>query len=1072
MNEDILKYNNQLNEIDGLLTEKEQSLKKKIFSLAKMEALVFSDPYLTKIYDEMAENGEEKYGYHYNETIQNMIFNDYVLNSSKYLQKYKMAIPKKKKRRDKSGINKLRHDSTVDIKKSEPQPVAETTTAGSAGGAAGYVGYAGPAAWSKSGEPMRKPLYIGGKVVGEGVVGEDHNYLTETTLFKYIAETLNEDIDIYPQKNNVSSYDNKEVKDNIIDKTSAFSSNTVNQWDKSDTDLEDETLKTGVMDEPNLGEDYSNYYQNLDPKNAIAKAKIDHSNALKQNNQGLGDKIVGNLKSHLDSKGYNWKQDPYAMELIGEKAVSKAQQKFMGMVHAVQTGELSPSKVGDAVRQAAKSMKAGDVEDFAATKHEDLPNHVDEDYAITKLNPLKQLGWISMPSYRFGGAAIFEVSPDDSFGKNSGADYVMGSANDAEYVLKPYGENNYIVNQNPMFWQRYIKLDQNTQKVYYMDDDNKFKYLGKYKELDLNPNKNWGHNHDNQRLLSQIENLKKQGATFKFNDAELDYNGLNEDDTNTAENYRSILSRMVKHIDSIQQLVDVLVYFIKHNQITDQQLQKEVILLAKELFNEKNSIQEVSMIDHNSTTMAMSDPINAQSSGMEKASDMTANFDIMSMDEMANAVNDPKVQRLVTLVNELIKMAVDSDGDPIGVVDTSGTWEEPYIYQPIIYQNGQLKITSNSVYGNKPETEVILKRNMEFDGIPTLKNIAKMYRKAIKNNQNSQNKTNMEIQNNMGDEINEMLSELDKLSKIHENLVNMNEDRKPSALVLKDRLGNENEKNFKSDLQHSGTKEIIDVTKQLEYADQQTTVGDNPYKAAEDIERKVSERALENQGDSTADGKHIPKRNLTTDEAKEVDDYRLGLGDYKFDNEVGEKYEERMKADMGDDFYEKRQRRLEVQANQPMYNKDQQPTETKKEDEEDNKFIQNLGENTVLTGRYFNEIGKSRMIDFNLNEAKMIGSDSINDNFFKINLNGLGNTYSNKLNESTKKLEINENVGNIIETHTFYLNEGVVYYVKNTGVLNENHEIKITNTSDIDKMKHLLGYKPSEFINTKGIKRG
>jgi hypothetical protein len=85
-----------LNEVDDLLTEKEQSLKKKIFKLSKMEALVFSDPKLSMVYDDMAINGEEKYGYHYNETIMNMIFNDYVLNSPKYLQKYKMAIPKEK----------------------------------------------------------------------------------------------------------------------------------------------------------------------------------------------------------------------------------------------------------------------------------------------------------------------------------------------------------------------------------------------------------------------------------------------------------------------------------------------------------------------------------------------------------------------------------------------------------------------------------------------------------------------------------------------------------------------------------------------------------------------------------------------------------------------------------------------------------------------------------------------------------------------------------------------------------------------------------------------------------------
>ena len=103
-----ISENNSLNEMNSMLSEVEQSLKKKIWSLAKMEALVFSDPKLSAVYEEMAENGEEKYGYHYNETIQNMIFNDYVLNSPKYLQKYKMAIPKEKKRRDKSGINQLK----------------------------------------------------------------------------------------------------------------------------------------------------------------------------------------------------------------------------------------------------------------------------------------------------------------------------------------------------------------------------------------------------------------------------------------------------------------------------------------------------------------------------------------------------------------------------------------------------------------------------------------------------------------------------------------------------------------------------------------------------------------------------------------------------------------------------------------------------------------------------------------------------------------------------------------------------------------------------------------------------
>eukprot|EP00825_Cyclidium_porcatum_P030791 TRINITY_DN3255_c0_g1_i2.p1 TRINITY_DN3255_c0_g1~~TRINITY_DN3255_c0_g1_i2.p1 ORF type:complete len:298 (+),score=63.92 TRINITY_DN3255_c0_g1_i2:811-1704(+) len=266
-------------------------------------------------------------------------------------------------------------------------------------------------------------------------------------------------------------------------------------------------------------------------------------------------------------------------------------------------------------------------------------------------------------------------------------------------------------------------------------------------------------------------------------------------------------------------------------------------------------------------------------------------------------------------------------------------------------------------------------------------------------------------------------------------------------------------------------KKTIDIEKELQYADQQTTVGDNPYKNGEDIERKVSEKALENVGDSTSDGKHIPKRNFTEEEANEVDDYRLGLGDVKFDNEVGEKYENRMKTDMGDDFYAKRQRRLEVQANQPMYNKDTQPTDTEKGKPEDisNKFKQNLGEGTMVTGRYYDNIGKSHMIDFVVAEAKIV--ENAGEGYAKINLDGLGNTYANKLNSDTNKLEINENVSDVIGSYSFYLKEGNVFAVKNRSVLNENHEKNVVSDGDINKMKRLLGYKPSDFVNTKGNTR-
>lgn len=57
-------------------------------------------------------------------------------------------------------------------------------------------------------------------------------------------------------------------------------------------------------------------------------------------------------------------------EELDEKAKSKKQQKFMGMVHAAQKGEKPASKE---VGKVAKTMKKSDAEDFASTKHKGLP---------------------------------------------------------------------------------------------------------------------------------------------------------------------------------------------------------------------------------------------------------------------------------------------------------------------------------------------------------------------------------------------------------------------------------------------------------------------------------------------------------------------------------------------------------------------------------------------------------------------------------------------------------------------------------------------------------------------------
>ena len=62
---------------------------------------------------------------------------------------------------------------------------------------------------------------------------------------------------------------------------------------------------------------------------------------------------------------------------MNEKAVSKQQQKFFGIVRGLQTGKIKDASPD--AKKAAASMSKKDVKDFAATKHKGLPKKkVDE----------------------------------------------------------------------------------------------------------------------------------------------------------------------------------------------------------------------------------------------------------------------------------------------------------------------------------------------------------------------------------------------------------------------------------------------------------------------------------------------------------------------------------------------------------------------------------------------------------------------------------------------------------------------------------------------------------------------
>jgi hypothetical protein len=90
-----------------------------------------------------------------------------------------------------------------------------------------------------------------------------------------------------------------------------------------------------------------------------------------------GNNALGNaLQTALERIQGDQDEGRYDDEQVNEKAVSKKQQKFMGMVHAAKKGEKPASKE---VAKAAKGISAKEADKFASTKHKGLPEKAKED---------------------------------------------------------------------------------------------------------------------------------------------------------------------------------------------------------------------------------------------------------------------------------------------------------------------------------------------------------------------------------------------------------------------------------------------------------------------------------------------------------------------------------------------------------------------------------------------------------------------------------------------------------------------------------------------------------------------
>lgn len=91
----------------------------------------------------------------------------------------------------------------------------------------------------------------------------------------------------------------------------------------------------------------------------------------------LGDIQAGDKESqrYAKTRDMHLKAKGVLEDTVDEKAVSKQQQKFFGMVHALQKGK--PVKgASPKLKQAAADISKSDVKDFAKTRHSGLPSKV------------------------------------------------------------------------------------------------------------------------------------------------------------------------------------------------------------------------------------------------------------------------------------------------------------------------------------------------------------------------------------------------------------------------------------------------------------------------------------------------------------------------------------------------------------------------------------------------------------------------------------------------------------------------------------------------------------------------
>lgn len=1223
-----------LKETDTLLNEKEQSIKKKIFNLSKMEALVHSDPVLSAVYNEMAEDGDEKYGYHYNETIMNLIFNEYVLNSGKYLQKYKMAIPKEKKRRDKSGIHQLQQAGKAEQKKqlpttkkqlpqqktesklhnnSLPGTIEEDETSGNFAIVNGF-GYDqerdGTRRNEKYYDTMKEPIKettnneflkietpIGSQddqlfinVVNQGIdshlegftkskfnvndtsIGKrrafnfhkeeipvlvrrleeigtdeaiqwaedikDEAYLEENLVKEHHLDTREDKIDFilsrqYDTNDSEWAYEKNELENYTDDNINNIYRQLEKQLGMYDVEETTGAASSGAFSAP-LGHQRRQFAEgeNKDEKK-IEDNEIDETTTstssgayetpriwagkgkkakVKKEPAWKGGKIIGETNYLTDSIGFKKfinemeNDDPcwddykqYGMKTKDGKEVPNCVPESEEINEFEMSDTQVPTMAEDNMYSPDK-LKNIDTETLGRY-YVDLMNVVQKYQNVAKESGIKD----DIESIK----NVLEHRPDKS------PEIENAIKEKGNWFKRLFGFGEGIDEQMPKITpqdkQTINALDQDLQKDgidLRVNEKAKSKsqqqtagaaLSAKRKETDSSELRGASKEMYNSMTADELEdfagtkhkNLPNKvegigatvgatvgavgGAALTKSPMGSKIGGAIEnkfDKNNLGEIKEGNEEEALAFAQKFQQLLDKLNK--PFEQLTPKEKTNLFMLLGigseKEMGMGESIIDQPPFEDRDSTTMKLKQdsmemtpsvsPIGGIGEQLdEKQQEVNVSNDNALRDfgkskhgfggrnkkkyiEGNKEPIEPKTMKKLTneQVNEDVSTRTKCKRD-----------EEPVPGVPINKPGGCRK--KDSVYNKEEEKKN--PHNIEA----RRKRLAK-YEKELEAKKNEYQK---ELEKNK--------KEMDKQKKKSE----VSEDKKPSSLVMKDRLGKENEQNFEQDFKNSNLENYIQMQDELKAKDQYDEVGDNPYEMGEKLEKEhlknTDGKTLKNVGDSTNDqGDEIPKRNLTDDEQSDVNMLRKGQQDWVYDNEPSERFEERMKKDMGEEIYNQRKKKMEFQADAPMYNKDPQPvddTKVKKDQFDKYKTGWNkrngIGE-SMVTGKYRDEFGNVKFINFKLNETVEIEKPC--EDCLKLNLEAVGNVFTSKVNE-------NNEMRQIIDSFEFYMNGNKVSRVK-TGkqtLTESNKKNENVISEQMEQMKKLMGYDPSKHMNTDGVKK-